>query len=158
MPRTDSTEDKRWYSLHVHWVIGAWWILCALGRKLNVIDWSWNGWRWSPFQKIWFFFSKPIANINVPSTQSYHSVQNLISQQLCLACHSKHRRRIWCATITIGCDCGHELQTEEGAAEHLAVQTTVPLIHVDPDRHCHSKSPWDTMTQIQEPVCLNMLE
>lgn len=105
MPRTDSTEDKRWYSLHVHWVIGAWWILCALGRKLNVID-ELEWMKMKSISKNLFFFLQTYSQQQCPQhtilsfSAEFNFTAALLSMPLKtpqedLVCHYYHRLWLW---------------------------------------------------------------
>lgn len=77
MPRTDGTDDKRWYNLHVHCIYQSLTDTLCPGQIIKC-DWLWLEWtKMKSISKI-CFFSKAVAKSSdrVPSTQSYHSLQN----------------------------------------------------------------------------------
>lgn len=77
MPRTDGTDDKRWYNLHVHWIYQSMTDTLCPGQ---IIKCDWLRLEWTKLKSIsgMCFFSKGIAESSdqVSNTPSFHSVQN----------------------------------------------------------------------------------
>lgn len=77
MPRTDGTDDKRWYNLHVHWIYQSMTDTLCPGQ---IIKCDWLRLERTKLKSIsgMCFFSKGIAESSdqVSNTPSFHSVQN----------------------------------------------------------------------------------
>lgn len=77
MPRTDGTDDKRWYNLHVRWIFQSMMDTPCPGQ---VIKCDWFKLEWTKLKSIseMWFFSKGISESSdqVPNTHFFHSLQN----------------------------------------------------------------------------------
>lgn len=119
MPRTDGTDDKRWYNLHVRWIYQS---MTDTLCPRQIIKCDWLGLEWTKLKSIseMCFFSKGIAESSdqVPDTKSFHSLQNfkvvLLSQG---ATCSTWKQQV----MTV------DVNSEDAVAEHPLVMITMPL-------------------------------